>query len=109
MATPVLVNGTTGLLATAIFVRGSDCNILGYHVFNGSNALAFVNFYDVAFPTVGTTVPKWSVAIPTVVHAFMSFPVAGLYFPGGLWVAAVTTVGGSGAPSAALTVNLALS
>jgi hypothetical protein len=109
MATPVLVNGATGVAETAIFVRGESCDVQAYHLYNGSNALAFVQFFDTAAPTVGTTVPKWSIGIPTLVHAFMSFPVAGLYFQGGLWVAATTTVGGSSAPSAALTVNLAMS
>ena len=109
MATPVLVNGVTGVAETAIFVRGRSCDVQAYHIYNSSNATAFVQFFDTAAPTVGTTVPKWSVPIPTLVHAFMSFPVAGLYFSGGLWVAATTTVGGSSAPSAALVVNLAMS
>lgn len=109
MATPVLVNGTTGVLATAIFVRAQDCNVLGYHIYNASDAAAYVQFYDTAAPTVGTTVAKWIVPIPTVQQAFMQFPVAGLFFRGGLWMAATTTAGGTGAPSAALTVSLAVS
>jgi hypothetical protein len=110
MASPVLVNGTTGVLATAIQVRGGDINVCAYHIFNGSNAAAFVQFFDgLAAPSVGTTVPKWVVAIPTLQQAFMDFPPAGLFFNGGLWVAATTTAGGSGAPSAALTVALAMS
>jgi hypothetical protein len=110
MASPVLVNGVTGVLATPIFVRGEDVNIIGYHIYNPSNATAFVQFFDTLLaPTVGTTVPMWSIGIPTLVHAFMSFQPAGLYFGIGLWVAATTTVGGSGAPSAAVNVNLAMS
>jgi hypothetical protein len=110
MATPVLVNGTTGVLATAIFVKGAPCDVQGYHIFNASNAVAFVGFFDtVLTPTVGTTVPVWSVAVPTLSEAFMALPVAGLYFQQGLWIAATTSAGGSGAPSAALTVALAMS
>jgi hypothetical protein len=112
MASPVLVNGTTGVLATAIFVRGENCNVVGYHIFNASNAAVFVQFYDApasAPPTVGTTVAKWIVAIPTVQQAFFYVQPAGLFFNGGLWIAATTTAAGSGAPSAALTVCLAMS
>lgn len=109
MATPVLVNGYTGVQATAIYVRGQDCNVLGYHICNNSDATAFVQFYDTSAPTVGTTVAKWVVAIPTLQDAFMAFPVAGLFFKGGLWVAATTSAGGSTNPSAVLTVSLAMS
>lgn len=112
MASPVLVNGVTGLLATAIFVRGIECDVLGYHIYNASNATAYVQFFDMTAgvtPTVGTTVPVWSIGIPTVSHAFLMLPVAGLHFQESLWVAATTTAGGNGAPSAALNVNLAMS
>lgn len=109
MATPVLVDGNTGVLATAIWVRGEDCNVLGYHIYNGSNATAFVQFYDTAVPTVGTTVPKWAVGLPTLTHAFMAFPVAGLFMKGGLWVAATTALAGTTPPNVAVTVNLAMS
>jgi len=112
MAAPVLVAGYTGLLATAINIREQDCNVVGYHIYNGSNATAFVQFYDASrgaeTPSVGTTVAKWVVAIPTLTQAFMMFPVAGLFFRGGLWMAATTTVNGSSAPSAALTVSVAM-
>lgn len=110
MATPVLVNGFSGVQATPIFVRGEKCDVLGYHVFNTSNAEAFVHFYDSEVaPTVGTTVSKWIVAVPTLEDAFMAFPVAGLFFKTGLWVAATTSASGSSAPSAALVVDLAMS
>lgn len=113
MASPVLVNGYTGVQATAIFVRGFDCNVLGYHIYNASDATAYVQFYSRPTtgltPTVGTTVADWVVAIPTLQQAFMPFPVAGLFFKGGLWVAATTAINGSTNPSAVLTVALAMS
>jgi hypothetical protein len=110
MASPVLVNGYSGVSSTPIFVRSQSDNVLGYHIFNASNATAFVQFYDTqAAPTVGTTVAVWCIGIPTLTHAFLPFQVAGLYFSSGIWIAATTTASGSGAPSAALTVNLAMS
>jgi hypothetical protein len=110
MATPVLVNGYTGVQATAIVVRGQTCDVQGYHIYNASDATAFVQFYDsLVAPTVGTTVAKWVVAIPTLQQAFNNIPVAGLYFKDGLWIAATTSASGSSAPSAALVVSLAMS
>lgn len=109
MATPVLVNGYSGVLATPIFVRGTGTDVVGYHIYNASDATAFVQFYDsVVAPTVGTTVAKWVVSIPTLQQAFMQFPVAGIFFRDGLWIAATTTASGSTAPSAALTVSVAV-
>lgn len=110
MATPVLVNGTTGLLATALQVRGQSCNLLGYHIYNPSNATAYIQFFDSLLgPTVGTTVPVWSIGIPTLTSTFMPVDVNGIFFSLGLWVAATTTAGGSSAPNAAVNVNLGMS
>jgi len=115
MATPLLVNGYTGVLATALPVRNQDCKVMGYHIFNPSNATAFLQFYRgqdnaPSGPTVGTTVADWVVPILTLTHAFL--PVTsqadGLFFKGALWMAATTTIGGSTAPSAALVVSLAI-
>lgn len=112
MSTPVLVNGATGVSSTAIFVREQDCRLNGFTIYNPSNAAAYVQFFDMpasTAPTVGTTVPKWSVGVPTV--AALSVPYIagdGLFFTGGLWVAATTTAGGNTGPSAAVNVNLAL-
>ncbi len=115
MATPLLVNGYTGLLATALPIRNQSCKVMGYHIFNSSNATAFVQFYRgqdnaPSGPTVGTTVADWVVPILTLTHAFLPVTAAsdGLYFPGALWMAATTTINGSSAPSAALVVSLAI-
>ncbi len=111
MATPVLVNGLSGVQATPIFVRGTECNVQGYHIYNPSNAAAFVSFYDqLVAPTVGTTVPKWQGVLPTLDNSsFALGEAAGLFFEFGLWVAAATTVNGNTNPSAAVVVNLAMS
>jgi len=112
MATPVLVNGYTGVQATAIQVRGQSCDVMGYHIYNASNAIAFVQFYDQKPdpPTVGTTVAKWVVPVPTVSQVFMPIsPTAGLLFEGGLWIAATTTASGSTNPSAVCTISVAVS
>ncbi len=115
MASPVLVNGLTGVVATPKFVRGSEeTYVQGYHIFNPSNATAFVQFYDSGpnqgAPTVGTTVAKWLVPVPTVSSVFMPIsPTAGLYFENGLYIAATTTASGNTNPSAVLTIAVAVS
>ncbi len=111
MASPVLVNGLTGVVATPKFVRGSEeTYVQGYHIFNPSNATAFVSFYDInVAPTVGTTVPKWVVALPTLTNAWIDLQPAGLFFQTGLWVAAATAINGNSDPNVALVVNLAMS
>lgn len=110
MASPVLVNGTSGLLATAIFVSG-PCKIFDYDIYNAAAAASYVNFYDTAIaPTVGTTVPKYQVGLATLASKTLGVQDGGgLYFKDGLWMAATTTAAGSSAPASALTVSLGLS
>lgn len=105
MATPVQIND---LAATALFVRGGSCKLLGYSIYNPSNAAAYVQFFDTLLgPTVGTTAPKWSIALATLTSQTLN--TVDLFFRDGLWVAATTTDDGSSAPSAALNVSLELS
>ncbi len=111
MASPVLVNGLSGVQGTPIFVRGEKVNVQAYHIYNPSNAAAFVSFYDtLVAPTVGTTVPAWMAVLPTLTNASLDFgQPAGIFFKEGLWVAAATTVNGNTNPSAAVIVDLAMS
>ena len=83
MASPVLVNGLSGVQATPIYVRGTECNIEGYHIYNPSNAAAFVSFYDsLVAPTVGTTVPVWCGVLPTLTNSSHDFAQAAGQVPG---------------------------
>lgn len=111
MASPLVVNELTGVQGTPIFVRGGACNIQGYHIYNPSNAAAFVSFYDtLVAPTVGTTVPKWVGVLPTLTNSSHDFAQpAGIFFGLGLWVAAATAINGNTNPSASVVVNLAMS
>ncbi len=110
MATPLQVNGVTGVLATPIFVRGIACDVLGYSAFNASTGTAFLQFYDsTVAPTVGTTVSAWTVGMATVTNQALAFQISGLRFTNGLWVAATTTAAGTGAPSAGVALSLDVS
>lgn len=109
MATPVQVNGSTGVVATAIFVRGESCNVLAYQIANPSTGPGYVQLYDTKLsPTVGTTQANWTIYLPTASQAGLAFGISGLYFQNGLWVAA-TTGAVTGTPGTALQVNLAMS
>ena len=99
MASPVFVNGLSGVQGTPIFVRDGGVNVQGYH------------FYDsLVAPTVGTTVPVWCGVLPTLTNSSHDFAqAAGIYFHLGLWVAAATAINGNTNPSAAVVINLAMS
>lgn len=111
MATPFLVNGTSGVLATALFVRGGACDVQAMQITNPSTGTAYVQFYDTMIgPTVGTTAAAWSIGVTTGTPLSLTFAQpGGLTFMNGLWVAATVTNGGTGAPGTALVVNLAMS
>jgi hypothetical protein len=110
MATPVLVNGTTGVLATPIFIS-APAKMESYSIFNAAAATSFVNFYDtLAAPTVGTTVPKWQVGLATLASAvYAGGDDSDLLFITGLWVAATTTAAGAVAPATAVVVSVGVS
>ena len=110
MATPVLVNGMTGVNATPQFVAG-PCKLYDYSVFNAAAATSFISFYDtVLAPTVGTTVPKWQIGLTTLGTVQLAVQdVAGLYFKDGLWVAATTTAAGNTNPATPVVISLGMS
>ncbi len=110
MPTPVQVNGSTGVLATALQVRGGACNVTAYQINNPSTGAGYVQLFDTMIgPTVGTTQATWTIFVPTGGQANLAFSVpGGLFFSQGLWVAA-TTGAQTGAPGSALQVNLAMS
>lgn len=111
MASPVLVNGTTGVLATPMFIAGAPVKLESYAIFNAAAATSFVSFYDTQLaPTVGTTVPKWQVGLATLGNAqYACADDSELFFRDGLWVAATTTAAGAVAPATALVVSVGVS
>ena len=107
MATPLLM---PAVLATALPARlQAPVCVESLHVYNASDAAAFVQLFDAASladVTVGTTVPKWSIGLATATSTHLID--CQVNFMLGLVVAATTTATGSSAPSAALVVNFAL-
>ena len=102
--TPVLVDALSatvkGVLASA------TGKLMSYYIYNPNSSAAYVQIFDVATTggvTVGTTVPKWSVAIPATSAANLGG--LNMAFSNGIQVAATTTAKGSSAPSTALDCN----
>lgn len=109
MAVPILVNGTSGVLAAPIYVRGDQCRLVGAVIGNPAVAASYINFYDSAVtPTVGTTVPTLQVFINTLVTTPIDLSADSWVFFKGLWVAAATTASGSTAPATAQVISLAV-
>jgi hypothetical protein len=101
---PKLLNGLTG---TATAVKTSPGIFGGMYCYNGTGAVAYLQVFDVAAAsgvTVGTTVPKFSFAVPTVlVDGFGPTPV-GIGFLNGIQVASTTTA--TGATGAVMDCNV---
>ena len=83
------------------------CLISYYNVYNASNAVAFIQFFDAlaADVTVGTTVPTIALAIPQ--SAVIDTPrTLNWRFETGCVIAMTTTQQGNGAPSAVSQVEI---
>jgi hypothetical protein len=111
MATPLLIGGTSGLSNTPIFIDGPGQKLFDIVAYNASAAVAFVHFYDSSVaPTIGSTVPAFTVGLNTLATATIALQDGGgLFFKNGLWAAATTTLGGSSAPASALAVSVGIS
>jgi hypothetical protein len=54
----------TALSSTALQIKSSSGNFIGYSAVNQNTVPVYVKFYDNAAPTVGTTIPVHVVMIP---------------------------------------------
>lgn len=91
---------------TILAVKSSAGVLYGYHFFNGSSTVTYVQFFNGA-ATLGTTSPVFSLAVPAGgwADANASFP--GIAFSKGIYFAATLGVTNSTAPTAALaTANI---
>lgn len=90
------------LLAVAQTVRTGGGVLQWAACYNPNAAVAYVQVFDSAAPTVGTTAA--ALALPVPATSNIVFPVASQYF-NGVTVAATTTPGGSTALGTALVCN----
>lgn len=105
------LDGVSGSITTAITNgKSGQGQLYGWYIFNGSNATAYLQLFDVlqgsaSGITLGTTVPRWSFGIPTGAAA-NTLGRFGLQFYNGIYFAFTTTRTGSSAPSATVDYNL---
>lgn len=105
------VYGSSSYLAnnlgtTVRTARASRANLTFVSCYNASNAVAYVQLFDVAGSvTLGTTVPRLSLGIPTAGQLTAQVNVQ---FLNALKAAATTTPTGSSAPSASVDCNFGL-
>ncbi len=104
MPTPVQINDLTVAASSgARFVKGESCRLTAFSVGNPNTGPVYIQCFDSLIgPTVGTTVPKWSLFVPT---GGVSNLATDVYFRDGLWVAASTTDDGSTAPTTAVNAS----
>jgi hypothetical protein len=103
---PKLLNGLTN---SATAVKTASGVLGGFYCINPSAASAYIQFFDVATAagvTVGTTVPKLSFGIPTLLVDGAGPTSVGIEFLAGIQVAATTTATGSSAPGVAVDCNV---
>ena len=75
-------------------VSATPATLFGYSIANSAAAASYINFYNHAAPTVGTTEPQLVVAVATVAGAALEF-VGGITFDVAITVASVTTPEGN--------------
>lgn len=99
--TPILANA---LSTTVITVNSSAAVLTSYYCYNPNSSAAYVQIFDISGTvTLGTSTPKWSIAIPATSGANLAG--LSLNFANAIKVAATTTATGSSAPSTALDCN----
>lgn len=97
----------TDLSTTVTTVKSSAGSVGAYSLYNPSIAITFIQFFDISGTvTLGTTVPVWTLAIPTLATLNLSIPFGGITFANAIKIAATTTALGLTAPATALIVNL---
>lgn len=93
-------DGSSILTNAAQAIKAAAGQVYGYYIYNPEGAVTFVHFYDVAAAgvAVGTTPPKFTLAIPAGSAANLITEI-GLEFTTAMSISATTTVGGNGAPA----------
>jgi hypothetical protein len=97
------------LAGTAVLTKTGKCSLAGFHFLNASStAAAYVQFHDVAAAasvTLGSTVPKFSIGLPTSGGATRTY-VSRNQFTNGMVVAATTTAAGSSSASVCSVIDI---
>jgi hypothetical protein len=101
---PKLLNGLTNAAVTIKASAGQLAMLEGY---NPNAAQIYIQVFDSASPTVGTTTPVLSIPIAAGGTGGFTLSLAGVQFANAITVAATTTATGSTAPGTTLDCNAA--
>lgn len=99
----------TALTNTALSVQSSPTTLYGWSIYNPSDAVAYIQLFNLAVGDVivGTSTPKWVIPVLQGGVVFMAFDGGeGIDFPIALSYAATTSATGSGAPSFDVEIQL---
>lgn len=96
----------TGAASTnATVLKSSAANLIEISVFNPTAAIIYLKLYNKSTaPTVGTDVPRLTIAVPINSEKVYSFGFVGKRFPSGIGVA--TTAGSAAADVAAVAIGV---
>ena len=95
----------TTLSSTAQQVKGSAGRVYGLHAFNPNASEIYLQLYDHASPTVGTTTPSRTYAVPGRGWLTLDLTIPQAYATA-IHVAATATIGGSTAPGTGVLVDV---
>ena len=101
--TPFLANGLTTTLKT---VKNAIGQLGGVQCYNPNSVQAYVQFFNSATPTLGTTAPTLSVPIGPTSTGGMAIAMVGIQFSTVITMVATSTATGSVAPTTALDCNV---
>lgn len=106
---PLLLNA---LSTSVTAVKSSSAGRLGaIYCYNSNASVAYIQIFDAATPaavTLGTTVPKLSLGVPTVQSSGLGPAVLGITFVNGIQVAVTTTATGNSATASGMDCNVAV-
>lgn len=106
---PVLLNA---LSTSVTAVKTSSAGRLGaIYCYNANASVAYLQIFDVATAagvTLGSTVPKLSLGVPTAQSSGLGPAVLGITFQNGIQVAVTTTATGNSATASGMDCNAAV-
>jgi hypothetical protein len=98
-----------GAVTTAVTVKSAPGNLWAWFVYNPNASACFLDFFNTTSPTLGTTVPVWTISLPATSAANVPpGQFAFVNFSSGWSVAAVTATGGASTCATGVVVSLSI-
>ena len=94
-------------VTSAVTVKTAGGNLYAWMIYNPNASACFLDFFNTTSPTLGTTVPVWTVAAPATAAANVApGALPFVNFSAGISVASVTASGGASTCGTGMTVSL---